>query len=94
MPEDQVRTHAGNYSLPPETVSAKIAKLGPIKPQFQWSGRARHCRRYAVGPGPRPTELCYWTNRPAMPKPGQPGQEWVEIPDKPLLLKWQRKLQQ
>ncbi|KAJ9527052.1 hypothetical protein QJQ45_025239, partial [Haematococcus lacustris] len=27
-------------------------------------------------------------------QPGQPGQEWVEIPDKPLLLKWQRKLQQ
>ncbi|KAJ9525945.1 hypothetical protein QJQ45_009391 [Haematococcus lacustris] len=55
---------------------------------------ALNIRRCAVGPGPRPTELCYWTNRPAMPKPGQPGQEWVEIPDKPLLLKWQRKLQQ
>ncbi|KAJ9504941.1 hypothetical protein QJQ45_021229, partial [Haematococcus lacustris] len=47
-----------------------------------------------VGPGPRPTELCYWTNRPAMPKPGQPGQDWVEIPDKPWLRKWQRQLQQ
>ncbi|KAJ9513791.1 hypothetical protein QJQ45_020872 [Haematococcus lacustris] len=55
---------------------------------------ALNIRRCAVGQGPRPTELCYWTNRPAMPKPGQPGQEWVEIPDKPLLLKWQRKLQQ
>ncbi|KAJ9507104.1 hypothetical protein QJQ45_004739 [Haematococcus lacustris] len=55
---------------------------------------ALNIRRCAVGPGPRPTELCYWTNRPAMPKPGQPGQEWVEIADKPLLLKWQRKLQQ
>ncbi|KAJ9514641.1 hypothetical protein QJQ45_028355 [Haematococcus lacustris] len=47
-----------------------------------------------IGPGPRPTELCYWTNRPAMPKPGQPGQDWVEIADKPLLRKWQRQLQQ
>ncbi|KAJ9518862.1 hypothetical protein QJQ45_026141 [Haematococcus lacustris] len=55
---------------------------------------ALNIRRCAVGPGPRPTELCYWPNRPAMPKPGQPGQEWEEIPDKPLLLKWQRKLQQ
>ncbi|KAJ9509499.1 hypothetical protein QJQ45_001949 [Haematococcus lacustris] len=45
---------------------------------------ALNIRRCAVGPGPRPTELCYWINRPAMPKPGQPGQEWVEIPDKPL----------
>ncbi|KAJ9508788.1 hypothetical protein QJQ45_028099 [Haematococcus lacustris] len=45
---------------------------------------ALNIRRCAVGPGPRPTELCYWTNRPAMPKPGQPGQEWVEIADKPL----------
>ncbi|KAJ9526215.1 hypothetical protein QJQ45_009685 [Haematococcus lacustris] len=55
---------------------------------------ALNIRRCAVGPGPRPTELCYWTNRPAMPKPGQPGQEWVELADKPLLLKWQRQLQQ
>ncbi|KAJ9520001.1 hypothetical protein QJQ45_014727 [Haematococcus lacustris] len=53
---------------------------------------ALNIRRCAVGPGPRPTELCYWPNRQAMPKPGQPGQEWMEIPDKPLLLKWQRKL--
>ncbi|KAJ9530705.1 hypothetical protein QJQ45_014868 [Haematococcus lacustris] len=45
---------------------------------------ALNIRRCAVGPGPRPTELCYWTNRPAMPKPGEPGQDWVEIPDKPL----------
>ncbi|KAJ9511082.1 hypothetical protein QJQ45_013165 [Haematococcus lacustris] len=55
---------------------------------------ALNIRRCAVGPGPRPTELCYWTNRPAMPKPGQPGQDWVIIPDKPLLRKWQRQLQQ
>ncbi|KAJ9513162.1 hypothetical protein QJQ45_029347 [Haematococcus lacustris] len=48
---------------------------------------ALNIRRCAVGPGPRPTELCYWPNGPAMPKPGQPGQEWVEIADKPLLLK-------
>ncbi|KAJ9530885.1 hypothetical protein QJQ45_028830, partial [Haematococcus lacustris] len=49
---------------------------------------ALNIRRCAVGPGPRPTELCYWTNRPAMPKPGEPGQDWVEIPDKPLVLGW------
>ncbi|KAJ9508660.1 hypothetical protein QJQ45_027936 [Haematococcus lacustris] len=55
---------------------------------------ALNIRRCAVGPGPRPTELCYRTNRPAMPQPGQPGQDWVEIPDKPLMRKWQRQLQQ
>ncbi|KAJ9509524.1 hypothetical protein QJQ45_001972 [Haematococcus lacustris] len=44
---------------------------------------ALNIRRCAVGPGPRPTELCYWTNRPAMPKPGQPGQDWVENPTSP-----------
>ncbi|KAJ9532521.1 hypothetical protein QJQ45_010603 [Haematococcus lacustris] len=55
---------------------------------------ALNIRRCAVGPGPRPTELCYRTNRPAMPKPGQPVQDWVEIPDKPLLRKWQHQSQQ
>ncbi|KAJ9525842.1 hypothetical protein QJQ45_009286 [Haematococcus lacustris] len=54
---------------------------------------ALNIRRCAIGPGPRPTELCYWTNRPAMPKSGQPGQDWVIIPDKPLLRKWQRRIQ-
>ncbi|KAJ9522559.1 hypothetical protein QJQ45_008403 [Haematococcus lacustris] len=44
-------------------------------------------RRCAVGPGPRPTELCYWEGRPAMPKRGRPGQEWVYLPDKALLRK-------
>ncbi|KAJ9506538.1 hypothetical protein QJQ45_019596, partial [Haematococcus lacustris] len=34
---------------------------------------ALNIRRCAVGPGPRPTELCYWEGRPAMPKLGQPG---------------------
>ncbi|KAJ9525915.1 hypothetical protein QJQ45_009213 [Haematococcus lacustris] len=51
-------------------------------------------RRCAVGPGPRPTELCYWNGRPAMPKLGKPGQEWVKARDKAQLRKWQRKLQQ
>ncbi|KAJ9509527.1 hypothetical protein QJQ45_001968 [Haematococcus lacustris] len=37
---------------------------------------ALNIRRCAVGPGPSPIELCYWTNRPAMSKPGQPGQDW------------------
>ncbi|KAJ9530372.1 hypothetical protein QJQ45_000746 [Haematococcus lacustris] len=52
---------------------------------------ALNIRRCAVGPGPRPTELCYWDGRPAMPKLGQPGQEWVYLPDKALLRKWRRK---
>ncbi|KAJ9506397.1 hypothetical protein QJQ45_004899 [Haematococcus lacustris] len=52
---------------------------------------ALNIRRCAVGPGPRPTELCYWDGRPAMPKPGRPGQEWVYLRDKGLLRKWRRK---
>ncbi|KAJ9506372.1 hypothetical protein QJQ45_019521 [Haematococcus lacustris] len=40
---------------------------------------ALNIRRCAVGPCPRPTELCYWDGRPAMPKPGRPGQEWVAL---------------
>ncbi|KAJ9518800.1 hypothetical protein QJQ45_026089, partial [Haematococcus lacustris] len=40
---------------------------------------ALNIRRCAVGPGPRPTELCYWEGRPAMPKPGRLGQEWVYV---------------
>ncbi|KAJ9522845.1 hypothetical protein QJQ45_023633 [Haematococcus lacustris] len=52
---------------------------------------ALNIRRCAVGPGPRPTELCYWAGRPAMPKPGRQGQEWVYLPDKALLRKWRRK---
>ncbi|KAJ9518143.1 hypothetical protein QJQ45_010111 [Haematococcus lacustris] len=47
---------------------------------------ALNIRRCAVGQGPRPTELCYWDGRPAMPKPGRPGQEWVYLRDKALLL--------
>ncbi|KAJ9526809.1 hypothetical protein QJQ45_017451 [Haematococcus lacustris] len=38
-----------------------------------------------------PTELCYWDGRPAMPKLGRPGQEWVYLRDKALLRKWRRK---
>ncbi|KAJ9520497.1 hypothetical protein QJQ45_000268 [Haematococcus lacustris] len=41
-----------------------------------------------LGPGPRPTDRRRWEGRPAMPKPGQPGQEWVYLPDKALLRKW------
>ncbi|KAJ9509066.1 hypothetical protein QJQ45_001545 [Haematococcus lacustris] len=55
---------------------------------------ALNIRRCAVGPGPRPTELCYWDGRAAMPKPGRPGQEWVYLPDKALLRKWRRKWRQ
>ncbi|KAJ9520916.1 hypothetical protein QJQ45_014093 [Haematococcus lacustris] len=55
---------------------------------------ALNIRRCAVGPGPRPTELCYWAGRPAMPKRGRPGQEWVYLPDKAPLRKWRRKWRQ
>ncbi|KAJ9516341.1 hypothetical protein QJQ45_001046 [Haematococcus lacustris] len=48
-------------------------------------------RRCAVGPGPRPTEVCRWEGRPAMPKPGQPGREWVYLPNEALLHKWRHK---
>ncbi|KAJ9511227.1 hypothetical protein QJQ45_017170, partial [Haematococcus lacustris] len=46
---------------------------------------ALNIRRCAVGPCPRPTELCYWEGRPAMPKPGRTGQELVYLRDKALL---------
>ncbi|KAJ9527921.1 hypothetical protein QJQ45_005650 [Haematococcus lacustris] len=55
---------------------------------------ALNIRRCAAGPGPRPTELCRRDGRPAMPKRGQPGQEWVYLPDKALLRKWRRKWRQ
>ncbi|KAJ9514012.1 hypothetical protein QJQ45_021103 [Haematococcus lacustris] len=51
---------------------------------------ALNIRRCAVGLGPRPTELCRWEGRPAMPKPGNLGREWVYLPDKALLRKWRR----
>ncbi|GFH28728.1 hypothetical protein HaLaN_27267 [Haematococcus lacustris] len=47
-----------------------------------------------VGPGPRPTELCRWEGHPAMPKLGQPCQEWVYVRDIALLRKWRRKWRQ
>ncbi|KAJ9514161.1 hypothetical protein QJQ45_002259 [Haematococcus lacustris] len=42
---------------------------------------ALNIRGCSVGPSPRPTELCYWDGRPALPKPGRPGQEWVYLRD-------------
>ncbi|KAJ9507014.1 hypothetical protein QJQ45_004695 [Haematococcus lacustris] len=51
---------------------------------------ALNIRRCAVGTGTRHTELCYWEGRPARPKPGQPGQEWVYLPNTALLRKWRR----
>ncbi|KAJ9523308.1 hypothetical protein QJQ45_005266 [Haematococcus lacustris] len=49
-------------------------------------------RRIAAGPG-SPRELSGWLGRPAMPNPGRPGQEWVQVRDKGLLRKWQRRHQ-
>ncbi|KAJ9509635.1 hypothetical protein QJQ45_011367 [Haematococcus lacustris] len=59
--------------------------------EFYDVSAALNIRRCAVVPGPRPTELCRWDGHPAMPKPGQPGQEWVYLPDKAMLRKWRRK---
>ncbi|KAJ9519915.1 hypothetical protein QJQ45_014645 [Haematococcus lacustris] len=53
---------------------------------------ALNIRRIAAGPG-RPRELSSWLGRPAMPNPGRPGQEWVDVRDKGLLRKWQRRHQ-
>ncbi|KAJ9508368.1 hypothetical protein QJQ45_011885 [Haematococcus lacustris] len=53
---------------------------------------ALNVRRIAAGPG-RPRELSNWRGRPAMPNPGRPGQEWVDVRDKGLLRKWQRRHQ-
>ncbi|KAJ9525715.1 hypothetical protein QJQ45_003455 [Haematococcus lacustris] len=68
------------------------ALLGQPLESFRFYDRdALNICRCAVGPGPRPTELCRWDGRLAMPKSGQPGQEWVYLPDKALLRKWRRK---
>ncbi|KAJ9517698.1 hypothetical protein QJQ45_003986 [Haematococcus lacustris] len=53
---------------------------------------ALNIRRIAAGPG-RPRELSSWVGRPAMPNPGRPGQEWVQVRDRGLLRKWQRRHQ-
>ncbi|KAJ9521070.1 hypothetical protein QJQ45_022791 [Haematococcus lacustris] len=53
---------------------------------------ALNIRRIAAGPG-RPRELSSWLGRPAMPNPGRPGQEWVQVRDRGLLRKWQRRHQ-
>ncbi|KAJ9523494.1 hypothetical protein QJQ45_007207 [Haematococcus lacustris] len=53
---------------------------------------ALNIRRIAAGPG-RPRELSSWPGRPAMPNPGTAGQEWVDVRDKGLLRKWQRRRQ-
>ncbi|KAJ9517699.1 hypothetical protein QJQ45_003993 [Haematococcus lacustris] len=39
---------------------------------------ALNIARIAAGPG-RPRELSSWLGRPAMPNPGRPGQEWVQV---------------
>ncbi|KAJ9514392.1 hypothetical protein QJQ45_012389 [Haematococcus lacustris] len=53
---------------------------------------ALNIARIAAGPG-RPRELSSWVGRPAMPNPGRPGQEWVQVRDRGLLRKWQRRHQ-
>ncbi|GFH08762.1 uncharacterized protein HaLaN_03780 [Haematococcus lacustris] len=53
---------------------------------------ALNIARIAAGPG-RPRELSSWLGRPAMPNPGRVGQEWVQVRDRGLLRKWQRRHQ-
>ncbi|KAJ9518377.1 hypothetical protein QJQ45_010295 [Haematococcus lacustris] len=53
---------------------------------------ALNIARIAAGPG-RPRELSNWLGRPAMPNPGRAGQEWVQVRDRGLLRKWQRRHQ-
>ncbi|KAJ9514276.1 hypothetical protein QJQ45_012215 [Haematococcus lacustris] len=53
---------------------------------------ALNIARIAAGPG-RPRELSSWLGRPAMPNPGRPGQEWMQVRDRGLLRKWQRRHQ-
>ncbi|KAJ9510421.1 hypothetical protein QJQ45_015914 [Haematococcus lacustris] len=53
---------------------------------------ALNIARIAAGPG-RPRELSSWLGRPAMPNPGRPGQEWVQVRDRGLRRKWQRRHQ-
>ncbi|KAJ9526617.1 hypothetical protein QJQ45_017626 [Haematococcus lacustris] len=73
---DEFRTSrvSSAYSSPSEALP------GQPPESFRFYDRdvsaALNIRRCAVGPGPRPTELCYWDGRPAMPKQGRPGQEW------------------
>ncbi|GFH13428.1 hypothetical protein HaLaN_09313 [Haematococcus lacustris] len=51
---------------------------------------ALNIARIAAGPG-RPRELSSWLGRPAMPNPGRVGQEWVQVRDRGMLRKWQRR---
>ncbi|KAJ9508643.1 hypothetical protein QJQ45_027927 [Haematococcus lacustris] len=98
---DEFRTSrvSSAYSHPIEALAGQPPEscrwLRPVYSEAKRSQRTRpnrdvsaalNIRRCAVGPGPRPTELCYWDGRPAMPKPGRPGQEWVYLRDKALLL--------
>ncbi|KAJ9521165.1 hypothetical protein QJQ45_022887 [Haematococcus lacustris] len=53
---------------------------------------ALNIARIAAGPG-RPRELSSWLGRPTMPNPGRMGQEWVQVRDRGLLRKWQRRHQ-
>ncbi|KAJ9509628.1 hypothetical protein QJQ45_011377 [Haematococcus lacustris] len=53
---------------------------------------ALNIRRIAAGPS-RPRELSSWLGRPAIPNPGRPGQEWVQVRDRGRLRKWQRRHQ-
>ncbi|KAJ9518587.1 hypothetical protein QJQ45_018613 [Haematococcus lacustris] len=53
---------------------------------------ALNIRRIAAGRG-RPRELSSWLGRPAIPNQGRVGQEWVQVRDRGLLRKWQRRHQ-
>ncbi|KAJ9508182.1 hypothetical protein QJQ45_021552 [Haematococcus lacustris] len=90
---DRDNTYHGRKWLRPVYSDAKRSQVRGLMSSTSYNIRfydrdvsaALNIRRCAVGPGPRPTELCYWDGRPAMPKPGRPGQEWVYLRDKALL---------
>ncbi|KAJ9525779.1 hypothetical protein QJQ45_003396 [Haematococcus lacustris] len=78
---DEFRTSrvSSAYSNPSEALPGQPPET------FRWLWQVySKAKRSPIGPGPRPNELCRWEGRPAMPKPGQPGQEWVYLPDKAL----------
>ncbi|KAJ9528766.1 hypothetical protein QJQ45_000032 [Haematococcus lacustris] len=61
---------------PPAPAQVHISPSSPLASRSFYDrdvSATLNIRRCAFGPGPRPTELCYWAGRPAMPKPARPG---------------------
>ncbi|KAJ9522196.1 hypothetical protein QJQ45_008023 [Haematococcus lacustris] len=74
--DDWVEDPTNRVSMPHVSMQVAAASVQRSKAFYDRDvSAALNIRRCAVGPGPRPTELCYWEGRPAMPKPGRQGQE-------------------